>query len=381
MDTTEKQVQQYFASRPGWTAHKIPRGNTPGQVPDFRICHGGRCFLCEVKTIRSVRADIPEGKVVDHFTDQREKKRAMVDQLSRENPATTLLITGGEWEWLNASDSEFRRRYAGKQRGTEGKFMDHFGKPLRQRLESCGVAHLPYDVRLDSNHLYLASKEERERFVDWLEDQVAAIDRGDRADWRWVREDRPYPTPVYSAHYPLHEPVDHYDSEHHVSVCLHKRGWTDDGEGLRVDIHCYGTLNVERVRSSVEKAIGQLRGFARREQAAKRLARVIVLKFRTGLDFDQWNLLDQGMTGLLKENQELSAIAVLDYRPDGDAPPTEEGISAWLRFLEQTPRVPYFVVYHNGWLSATIDPLDPHAFRDRWSTQKWVGPRRPSDGA
>jgi hypothetical protein len=370
---TEQEVRKYFEGRPGWAVETLDTSNLGGA--DFRICHGERCFLCQVKTIRSVRADIPNGPVVDHFLRERDKNRGRVNRLSRQSPDTKLVMARDEREWLNASDSKYRKKYAGRQRGTEAKVRGQFEIPLRERLGSGAIARLPYDLRLDSDDLYLPSKVERERFVAWLEDQIAAINRGACVDWRWVRQDSPYATPVYSVHYPLHEAADRNDTRHVIAVRLQKRPSPDDNQGLRVDVHTYGALNLERVSSNVEKAVHQLRVVASREERNRRLPRVVALRFQSGLHpLDDFQLLEGEVGSLFKKFGDLSAIAVLQWRPDGYPPPADEGILAWCRFLEQTPRVAFFIVYTNGWFSGVTEELDPRAFSDRWSTHARLGP-------
>jgi len=371
---TEQQVQKYFESHLGWTVKKLDTGRLGGA--DFRICHGETCFLCEVKTIGSVRADFTEGPVVDRLLEDRDRRRTRIDRSQDENPDKTLLMRKEEWQWLRASDAEFRKKYGTRKRNTEAKFGDCFETPLRESLDNSSVSELPYDLRLDSDDLYVPSKAERARFVDWLVVQLAAIDRDDPVDRRWVPEDRPYAAPVYSAHYPLHEAADQHDTRHVIGVRLQRRLGSHDDEGLRVDVHGYGTLNVERVRSNVEKAISQLRAVASREERSRRFPRVVVLRFESGLHpLDDLQLLEEEVGTLFKKFDDLSAIAVLQWRPDGQAPPAEQGISAWFRFLGETPCVPFFIVYHNGWLSGATEGLDPDAFSDRWSTHTWVGPQ------
>jgi hypothetical protein len=376
VNTTEQQVRNYFLSRAGWSVHKLDAGNTAGRAPDFLICHDQRCFLCEVKAIGSVRADIPDGSVLDHFVGRRNERRARIDRYLDENLEKTLLMRQEEWHWLRASDAEFRKRYGFRRRNTEAKFRDHSENPLCEELDKSSVSELPYDLRLDSDDLYVPSKAERRRLVDWLVTQITAIHRGEPRDWKWIGEKRPSTTPAYSARYPLHRPADDYDSEHPLSISLHRRGRTDDGEGLRVDAHCYGALNIERVRSNVKEAVGQLREAASREGQYQRLPRVVVLRFQRALDpVDDMELLEKEIRDLFRQYADLSAIAVLDWRPEGRPPSAEEGILARLRFLAQTPRVRFFRVYHNGWCSDATERLDPEAFSDRWSIRTRVGPQ------
>lgn len=373
---TEQQVREYFEGLSGWTVEKLDTGKPVGRAPDFRICHGDRCFLCEVKTIESVRADIPYGPVEDYRVDERAKAREEVDALVRAHPDRRLIMAGERREWLHAPEMQLRKRYRHSRRNTESQFRELFEGPLRQHFGACPISELPYDVRLDSDDLYVPSEGERHRFLDWLENEIRTIDRGDPADRRWVVEKSPHTSPVYSIHYPLHERIDEHETRHVVSVRLQRRMFEDEQRGLRIDVHCYGTLNVERVAANVEQALEQLRDIAAREDRNASLPRVVVLRFERGLHpVDDLELLEEEIRGLFGQYDDLSAIAVLQWRPDGHAPPAEQGISAWFRFLEDTRRVLFFTVYHNTRVSGATKPLDPNAFTDKWSTHRQVGPQ------
>ena len=373
-DHTEQLVREYFERRSGWSVEKLRTSEGAGQAADFRICHRDRCFLCEVKTIRSVRADIPDGPVHDHYVEVRDSRRAVVDRSLDENPDKTLHTTREEWEWLRISETELRQRYRYTPRYTQSKFEDYFETPLRTYLENSSVNPLPYDMRLDSDDLYVPSKVEMRQFVDWLENEIMAIDRGHRVDRRWYREESAHGSTAYWAHYPLHEATDERDTRHTVSLRLQRRGGAGHDYGLTVHVHSYGTLNVERVRASVEGALGQLRDVAAREKRSGHLPRVVALRFEGGLrPLDHLELLEKEIRRLFDENDDLTAIAVLDWRPAGEGPSPQEGISAWFEFFAETPWVTCFTVYHNSWLGEETEPLDPNAFDDEWSRHVRVG--------
>jgi hypothetical protein len=56
----EETVRQYFCAQ-GWSFRKLdsPKRKDSTQASDWLFWKGEDCFLCEVKTIESVRADIP----------------------------------------------------------------------------------------------------------------------------------------------------------------------------------------------------------------------------------------------------------------------------------------------------------------------------------
>src|SRR3990170_4435617 len=99
----------------------------------------------------------------------------------------------------------------------------------------------------------------------------------------------------------------------------------------------------------------------------QQIPRVIALAFTTGLGFE-WEELPPYITWILQTHPNLSAIAILDWIPDGTPPPEEEGFLVWAGFQISTRRVPRFIVYHNHWLQ-NIKPLPAHIFNDKWSIQ------------
>ncbi len=80
---------------------------------------------------------------------------------------------------------------------------------------------------------------------------------------------------------------------------------------MGIETHSYGTLNLARLTSSIEKGIIQLNASAERELDEK-MPRVIVLAFTSGIGFD-WSLLESHLDQTLKINRTLSAIAVLRW--------------------------------------------------------------------
>lgn len=371
---TERLVREYFERRSGWTVEKLDTGKAGGRAPDFRVCHAGKCFLCEVKTVLSVRSDIPYGPVQDYRVDERDRLRREIEARSEARPDRRLIMHKDRYEWLQASETELRNSYRYTVRHTQAKFESGFEAPLRTCLENSSVAHLPYDIRLDSDDLYVPSKAEMQQFLDWLENEIRAIHLGHPVDWRWHAQPSPQSSTVYWAQYPLHEPTNEHDTRHAVSVRLQRRGGAGDKYSLTVDVHCYGTLNVGRVTASVEEALTQLRNAAAREKRNRRLPRVVVLRFEGGLSpLDHLELLEPELRRLFHENDDLSAIAVLIWRAAGEPPRKEQGIQAWFKFLEGTPRVVCFLVYHNPWLGQDTEALDPNGFSDEWSTHVQLG--------
>lgn len=95
----EQVIQKYFADL-GWRAEKLKSG------ADFRVCCSNNCFLCEVKTIESVRANYPYTSEY-HFSEERRKHREEIEQWQEENPSGRLLMLPGQYEFLFGDETEF----------------------------------------------------------------------------------------------------------------------------------------------------------------------------------------------------------------------------------------------------------------------------------
>jgi hypothetical protein len=139
-----------------------------------------------------------------------------------------------------------------------------------------------------------------------------------------------------------------------------------EASSFKINIHSYGGLNLDAITSNVESGLKQLAKSASREKD-QQIPRIIVLGFESGIGFE-WQQLESHLTWLLRNHFDLSAIAVLDWTPDGILPLQEEGILAWIKFHATTPKVPRFIVYHNSWLQE-VKSLSVTVFNDKWSAQ------------
>ena len=363
----EQIVRYYFRNRTGWTATKLDLGRQP--APDFRICDNGNCFLCEVKTIQSVRAGAPSAPAADRLLEEREKGRTAIEEQMRRDPSRKILMPSQQWEFLYSDEMDFRKKYRHLGRNTQYAFLKLLDEPMRAYFAESGVSSLPYVVRLDSDDLYVPTESERGCFFEWLEKEIQAIDRGESASWLWVVQPQPHGQPVYTAFYPFHKPEHVNDPASKVQLTVRKRLGPGEKKGLKLDIHYYGTLNLDAVTRNVERGVEQLRQAAARE-IDPRIARIIVLAFEKSFGGpDDWDLLSEHVDSLLRERTSLSAIAVLTWVADGIPPAKEDGVFAWLAFQTSAPKVPAFHVYHNPWLDH-VNPLDWQAFADERSTQE-----------
>jgi hypothetical protein len=356
---TERVVREYFETRPGWTVRKLDLGKV--RAADFRICYDQDCFLCEVKTVKSVRADLPYTPEY-HFLERREERRQEIEEWMEKNPNKRLILRHDEWHFIFGNEAEFREKYRRRVRNTEVWFKG-FSQDMRDHFSESSISHLPFRLRLDSDDLYVPTPQEREIFFKWLEDEISAIARRTPSRHWQVQRQGANQVAFYSAFYPIHDPV-HKDDQSSV-YRLMVVGPLQTGP-LEVDIHYYGTLNLDAITSNVRKGLQQLESSVTQEED-QQIPRVIALAFETGIGFE-WHQLSKHLAWLLEENPNLSAIAVLVWTPDGLPPPEEEGFLAWSEFLAVTPTVPSFAVYHNSWLHG-IKSLPVDAFGDRWSVQ------------
>jgi hypothetical protein len=167
----------------------------------------------------------------------------------------------------------------------------------------------------------------------------------------------------YSTFYSIHYPIDKDDVKAKYQLMIEG---PNNADGLEVDIHSYGGLNLDAITSNVESGLKQLEKSALREQDPQ-IPRIIVLAFASEIGFE-WQELQSHIEWLLKNHSDLSAIAVLDRITDGIPPSQEQGFSAWLAFHVTTPSVPRFLIYHNSCLK-NVKPLPIHIFSDKWSVQ------------
>jgi len=359
-EETEQIVRDYFEAHSGWTVTKLDSGKE--RAADFRIClNDSSCFLCEVKTIKSVRANFPYTPE-HYFLERREKRRQEIEDWKKQNLDGQLIMPQGEWQFIYGDESEFREKYRRRARNTEVWFKE-FAETMRNRFFNSSISHLPYSLRLDSDDLYIPTPREQDTFFQWLEKEIIAIDMGKPSWHRRIQRQGAGRVSFYSAFYQIHKPrnEDDFSSEYQLSVT----GPLQTGP-LEIDIHYYGMLNLDSIDSNVYKGLQQLTSSALREED-QQTPHVIALAFESGIGFE-WNQLSNHIAWLLQKNPALSAIAVLRWTPDGIPPPAEEGFLAWSKFMTTTPTVPTFVVYHNSWL-CDVKPLPVEAFGDKWSVQ------------
>jgi hypothetical protein len=83
-EQNEQIIEDYFEARPGWKAWRLSSG------ADFRVCRDDECFLCEIKTIKSTRANLPYAPEY-YFIEQRKRRREEHEKWMKENPDRQLI--------------------------------------------------------------------------------------------------------------------------------------------------------------------------------------------------------------------------------------------------------------------------------------------------
>lgn len=358
-EQNEKVIREYFEVRSGWKVTKLDLGKE--RAADFRICDSTHCFLCEVKTIESVRANFPFTPL-DFYLEQRETRQDEIKKWMEENPDKQLILRPSEWQFIYGDEIEFTKKYRNRRRNTK-KWFKEFAQTMKDYFASSSIKDLPYNLRLDSNDLYVPNSQERESFFKWLEDEVKAIDEGTPCRYWQIQRLHYGRVALYSTFYQIHTPTTEDDM---VSLYQLMVEGPYEAGSFKVNIHSYGGLNLDAITSNVETGLKQLEKSALREND-QQMPRTIVLAFASGLGFE-WQQLETHIIWLLKNNLDLSAIAVLDWTPDGISPSQKEGFLAWIEFHAKTPMVPRFIVYHNPWLHE-VKSLPVNVFNDKWSVQ------------
>ncbi len=356
----EHRVRQYFADRPAWTVTRLDLGEE--RAADYRVGYPGGIFLCEVKTIESVRANLPYAPSREYFLEVRKKRQAEIEQWKEANPDRSLILLKGEWDFIYGEETEFIERHSRRPRHTEDAFA-RFTANLRNFLNQASIAKLPYRLRLDSDDLYIPTPSERDTLLQWLIGEVEAIAAG-RPSRYWNYDgnilDR---LNCYSAFYPIHKAQHPSDtnSQYQLQIC----GPTGE-DHLTLSTYCYGTINLDAITRNVQEGMVQLESSAARELNTD-LARIIALAFATAIPLFDEEQLSEHIQWLLRSHPTLSAIAILKRMP-GEIPPQGEDFFAWLDFMRSTPWVDYFIVFHNPWLQGA-ESLERFVFDDGRSLQ------------
>ncbi len=256
-------IQKYWESR-GFTIRRLDdkeRGANPEQACEWFIHSDSDEFLCEVKTITSVKR--------------------------------------------------------GKSTG------DDFKKKLRDRVKSYiqsvqKFQGLSYRLRIDSDDCYVPPQEDLNKFLKWLKHSLLNIDAGNIPHGWSVGKANAFQ--YFYASYSFRSAVSDDTSGADIQLFLYR---TQNNE-LEVTVHWYGDLNASRIEDVIKKAQKQLQKSSESYPNAARLI-ILTFASQTyttvkseqvafsGLAFmeDQlWCTIQRS----LKKHPSLSAIAILDWQ-------------------------------------------------------------------
>jgi hypothetical protein len=360
-EKTEKTVQKYFEDK-DWSVVPIDK-LLKKSSSDFFIYNDSFCFLCEVKTVISDKANIPDLPKY-YFDEKRSQRQAEAEEFQKSNPGKSLVYLPHWYDFTWGDDAEFRKKYSDnpRRRNLRYHFENNFVKLIQDAFANSNVGQLPYHLTIYSNDLYIPTKQERDNFFEWLEGQLRAIHEGKSFDWRWVVQDRidkewiikkhgaEYLSKIYSATYTIHVPIDGYDLEATLNLMI--QGPIKDS-CLELHFDYFEMINLDKIRSTIAEGVGQLESVATvgkeiDQRINETIPRIIVLSFRTGIGSpDDWGLLIECIKELLKENcTKLSGITVLDW--------------IWANNTIS----PSFIMFHNSHLQE-IQPFPKNVFANR----------------
>lgn len=343
-DKTECQVREYFESR-GWSVEKLDLGGV--RAADFQICKDDICFLCEVKTVESVHANLPWAPSLDVYETERKERQSANERWIKENPGSRLVSNSTDYEFVYGDQDTFRQKYGGRARFTEKNFKKFATEITNHFARSPTVQHLPFTVRLDSNDLYTPYGDEKEQFIEWLENELIAIASRKPIDYRWRVEKLPNsPTFHLDMFYPIHHSTRENDVNATYQMSITVPNYSDK---LEVHISSYGQLNLDAITRNVESGLRQQLEATASREGFQGKPQVIVLAFAGGLAFE-WGALWPHLSLLLQQNESLNAIAVLDRVKEGEPPEQQGGIEAFFSWLgSNQPWETRFIVVHNTW--------------------------------
>ena len=359
----EDLLESYFGQRPGWAVTGIDKHGGA----DFRMCHGSESFLCEVKTLHSVRATTPYAPAQDYQVEMRDRRKEELERLHELDPHKCRILSGPEEiEWLELDEPELRRRIQGTVRHTQTHF-EAFERSVRLHFAETDVQDLPYSVKIDSGAPYEPTHEELRDFCEWLEEGIRGIHAGVTArEWRidqrqWASSPR-----SHSSRYIIHQGQGYFEAQSTLYVQV--RGPLD-GSGLSFEFHCSGGLNLDRMWASLAKAAVQLRVSASRDDDQS-YPRVVMFTFAFATGHEWGEKLEEPIGELLRGRPDVSALVLLRWWvPDVSPFPRENGASVLTRFRFDAQAVPDLIVFHNDPASMTVMPLPRSVFRDEKAQQ------------
>ena len=358
-ERTERIVKELFSKRPNWSVTKLDTGKS--KAADFKICGTDSCFLCEVKTIASARANFPY-RPIDHFLEEREKRQETISKSKSQNPEIQIIMPPDDYEFTFGDPITFSQTYRNLPRFTERYFKEFVDELTDFFINRSRIKDLPYSIRIDSDDLYTPFGDERKQFFEWLENDVLAIHQG-KPRWDWHDNRLAHTAKSYHNFKTMKAFPNGIKFEYQINVEK-----LNVELPLQVNVYYYGGLNEDAITQEIEKASAQLEASAKKEKD-RQIARIIALAFSTSLGFEEGQLFKL-LVQQLKEYSRVSAVALLTWTPEKILIQREDlDILSW---LTETTRVNYiagFIVIHNPWLSSQVKHLQLDAFDIKGSVQ------------
>lgn len=357
-ERTERIVKELFSKRPNWSVTKLDTGKS--KAADFKVCGSDSCFLCEVKTIASARANYPY-RPIDYFLEEREKRRETISKSQSQNPERRIVMPPDDYEFTFGDPIAFSQTYRNLPRFTERYFKEFVDELTDFLINRSRIKDLPYSIRIDSDDLYTPFGDERKQFFKRLENDVLAIHQG-QPQWDWHNNRLPR-TKSYHTFKTMKVYPNGIKSVYQINV--------DELNGdlpLQLSVNYYGSLNEDAIIQEIEKAAAQLEASAEKERD-RQIARIIALAFSTSIGFEEGQLFKL-LVQQLKEYTRVSAVALLTWTPEKFLIQREDqDILSWLTETIQVNYIPGFFVIHNPWLSPQVNLLNLDAFNVKGSVQ------------
>lgn len=357
-ERTERIVKELFSKRPNWSVTKLDTGKS--KAADFKICGMDFCFLCEVKTIASARANFPY-RPIDYFLEEREKRQEIISRSQSQNPETRIVMPPDDYEFTFGDPIVFNQKYRNLPRFTERYFMEFVDELTDFLINRSRIKDLPYSIRIDSDDLFIPFGDERKQFFEWLENDVLAIHQG-KPRWDWHDNRLPH-TKSYHTFKTMKAFPNGIKFEYQINVEK-----LNVDLPLQVNVYYYGGLNEDAIIQEIEKAAAQLEASDKKEKD-RQIARIIALAFSTSLGFEEGQLFKL-LVQQLKEYSRVSAVALLTWTPEKILIQREDqDILSWLTETVQVNYIAGFFVIHNPWLSSQVNHLNLDAFDIKGSVQ------------
>lgn len=319
---TEESVRLYFDTR-GWNGKKLDKQSGQAIIAaDWLFERENFRFLCEVKTITSVRKGI--------------KPHNESEQKSKTKPHT---------------ESHF----------------SHFTENIAVGLSSV-MAQESLQVQIHSHYIYQPTKKEEDSFLTWLKDSLLQI-KSQRTPREWSISRLSLNEYTFHAHYTFGS------QSYAMKPSLSIQVTTGNKKGFKLETYIYGELHTTKIEENISKARKQLEKTALR-QPKSNLPRVVILAFEGSnhgaLDLDEESAITS-IAQVLKNSPQLSAVGILHYsfayKPRKTTNENwEEAINDTIKIVTSPVNI-HFTVIHNRYRDKGIDELPFKVFEDDQSVQ------------